>query len=116
MVDFQCELLARSSVIDIFCPASFRSATAQLLCVPPNREGRFYKFAMQEVRRTQDFIHAKLAQDVQGIEIAVKAMLAADSHGSADKAIVGVLTDFVHARGNYIVSEWQALFPRLVSV
>jgi hypothetical protein len=77
--------------------------------------GRMYKFAMREVKRTQDYVHAKLAQDVQGIEIAVKAMLAADSHGSADKAIVGTLTDFVNARANYVVSEWQALLPRLIT-
>jgi hypothetical protein len=78
-----------------------------------------YKYAMQEVKRTQDFIHAKLAQDVAGIEIAVLALLKANPYGGAghggDKKVVDTLTDFVNTRANYVVAEWQKLLPRLIT-
>jgi hypothetical protein len=78
-----------------------------------------YKFAMVEVKRTQDYIHAKLAQDVAGIEIAVLALLKANPYGGADhrgdKLVVDTLTDFVNSRANYVVAEWQKLLPRLIT-
>jgi hypothetical protein len=91
-----------------------------LLCSP----GRNYHYAMQEVRNTQDRVHARLRADVDAVEKSVLALLrdseaqggsSSAKMGEDDKKIVHLLTDFVQTSGAYVLTEWQDLLPRLIS-
>jgi dipeptidase len=100
-----------------------------------NYAGRFYKFAMQEVKRTQDYIHAHIVQEAADMEKRVLALLSdaekdakddkKDKDGdkkedkkeekSADKDVVKTLTEFTNTQGEYIMEEWRQLLPRLIT-
>ena len=74
---------------------------------------------MQEVKRTQDYIHTKLRKEVAAVELKLRAVLSTDpysgsEHGS-DKKVVSTLTSFVQEQSMYILSEWQQLLPRLIT-
>lgn len=75
-----------------------------------------YKYAMQEVRRTQAYIHSKLAADVAALEQEMLAWLQAHPAEQGNKEVVDKLTTFVNDRANYVVAEWQALLPRLITM
>ena len=78
-----------------------------------NYAGRFYKFSMQEVKATQDRVHAQLVQDAAVFEKEVQDLLAAG--GDKAKKVVQALTDFTNAKGEYIMDEWRSLLPRLIT-
>lgn len=74
---------------------------------------RFYKFAMQEVKATQDRVHAQLVADAAAHEKDVLTLLAAAN--TAKNVVVQKLTDFTSAKGEYIMGEWRDLLPRLIT-
>lgn len=78
-----------------------------------NYAARFYKFAMVEVKATQNRIHAQLVADASAHEQEVLALLAAAT--TAKDVIVQKLTDFTTVKGEYIMAEWRDLLPRLIS-
>jgi dipeptidase len=81
-----------------------------------NYAGRLYKFAMQEVKATQDRVHAQLVQDTNANEQEVLALLSsAPSKASVAQQVVQKLTDFTNAKGEYIMNEWRSLLPRLIT-
>ena len=82
--------------------------------------GRFYKYAMVEVKRTQDKIHKKLVADVMKLEEGMSGMFIAEKYTGGknyipDIAFVAPLTEFVNTRADYVVKEWQDLLPRLIT-
>lgn len=80
-----------------------------------NYAGRLYKFAMQEVKRTQDSIHAAIVQDATALEKDLLALQKADEKGEKKKEVVEKLTDFTNTKGEFIMSEWRSLLPRLIT-
>ncbi len=78
-----------------------------------NYAGRFYKFAMQEVKATQDRVHAQLVADAGAHERDVMSLLAAAA--TAKNVVVQKLTDFTSAKAEYIMGEWRDLLPRLIT-
>jgi hypothetical protein len=83
-----------------------------------NYAGRLYKYAMQEVKATQDRVHAQLVRDAATNEQEVLALISsASSAGKATVAqqVVQKLTEFTNAKGEYIMNEWRSLLPRLIT-
>jgi hypothetical protein len=89
-----------------------------------NYAGRCYHYAMQEVNNVIDRVHAQIVKDKASNERDVMAMLALSSSSSgadsvnaaAVKAqVIEKITAFTNTKGDYILSEWQDLLPRLIT-
>lgn len=78
-----------------------------------NYAGRFYRYAMVDVRATIARIHAQLVQDTAAHEKTVLSLLAATQGTSAE--VIKALTEFTSAKSEYIQTEWRALLPHLIT-
>lgn len=73
-----------------------------------NYAGRFYKYAMVDVRAAIARIHAQLVQNVAAHE---KTLL-----GQTDAAkVVKALTAFTNEKGEFIQTEWRNLLPQIIT-
>ena len=82
-----------------------------------NYAGRFYKWSMQEVKATQDRIHAQLVQSVDAKEKEVMALItAAKDESAVSSQIVQQFTEFTQSQVEFIMAEWRDLLPRLISL
>ena len=92
-----------------------------IICVFHPYTGRMYHYAMQEVKNTQDRVHAQLVADLAVHERNVLSILAASATASGSAAagavaqVVALLTEFTNAKGEYIMVEWRDLLPRLIT-
>lgn len=83
-----------------------------------NYAGRFYKYAMVDVRAAISRIHAQLVQDAAAHEKTLLSQLSAAKGKSAaaeEAKVVKALTDFTNAKGEFIQSEWRSLLPQLIT-
>lgn len=82
-------------------------------CGVANYAARFYKFAMEDVRKTQ----ARLMQNSMNAAAAAEALVMATlstKQGNQDEAVATILTEFVHEQATEIVNGWRELLFTLL--
>lgn len=78
-----------------------------------NYAGRFYRYAMVDVRAVIARVHEQLVQDTASFEKTLLRQLAASQGTSAE--LVKALTDFTNTKSELIQTEWRALLPHLIT-
>ena len=80
-----------------------------------NYAGRFYRYAMVDVRAAIARIHAQLVQDTAAHEKTVLGLLASTTTQGTSAEVVQALTEFTNAKSEFIQTEWRALLPHLIT-
>ncbi len=78
-----------------------------------NYAGRFYRYAMVDVRAVIARVHTQLVQDTAAFEKTVLKQIAASKGASVE--VVKALTEYTSAKSEYIQTEWRALLPHLIT-
>jgi hypothetical protein len=80
-------------------------------CVVGNYAGRFYKYAMEPVRKLQHRLENELTHDINSFEKSLKPLLSK----STPKDLIKQLTKYTIDKGDYISKEWRDLFPFMLA-
>ena len=77
-----------------------------------------YRYSMQEVKNTQDRIHAQFVLDAAENErtLLLELVNKDPPHSIAQSnSVVEQLTLFTNTVGEHVVQEWRNLLPRLIT-
>ncbi len=83
-------------------------------CGVANYAARFYKYAMEDVRKTQARLMQNSINAVAAAESLVIATLSTGSTQTQQENVVNILTDVVHTQATEIVSSWRELLFNLI--
>ena len=78
-----------------------------------NYAGRFYRYAMVDVRAVISRVHTQLVQDTAAFEKTILKQIAASKGASVE--VVKALTEYTSVKSEYIQNEWRALLPHLIT-
>jgi len=78
-----------------------------------NYAGRFYRYAMVDVRAVISRVHTQLVQDTAAFEKTILKQIAASKGASVE--VVKALTEYTSVKSEYIQTEWRALLPHLIT-